>query len=392
MTKEKRTTFLLCAKIAVLALGCLLLLAGLVGGTLYFLLSLRHAGYALAINSYIAAFVALTLPLGAMLAYQAIRSLLGHPSGEFHLPPPWLALIPFVVGIVGGRVSLSSSSASLSFPLFHILAAASPAVAVLALVARRLRTGAESSGARSPSWREMVLEIAHGALLAPPLVAILEILFFAILALAIGLGIGLTPQGASWLRELAKNLATPGWVEEPANLWGILRSPPILLMVMMGVVVVAPLIEELLKASGVLLLSYRRPTRAQAFAWGIACGAGFAVAENLFNGIALPSDWGATMLVRAGATLVHCLGGGLMGMGWHYAFAARQIHRWVGSYLASVGFHSLWNLLALGVMGTTLLSTTISGLVMALLIALLALVALSAGLIIHYLAGKVSAP
>jgi len=234
----------------------------------------------------------------------------------------------------------------------------------------------------------MILEIAHGALVAPPLVVVLEVLLFAILALATGLVMGLTPQGGAWLRELAENLTTPGWAEEPSNLWRTLRSPPILLLIVTGVIVVAPLIEELLKALGVLFLSYRRPTRAQAFTWGIACGAGFAVVESLFNGIAFPSDWGTTMLLRVGATLIHCLGSGLMGMGWYHLLAARQIRYWVGAYLASVGLHSLWNLVALGVMGARLLAPTISDLVVMPLIVLLALIALSAGLIIYRLAGE----
>jgi len=391
MAEKKGTPLLVYAKIAVFALGSLLSLTGLAGGMLYLLLPLIRGGAGLTINPYIGASVALTLPLGAMLTYQAIGSLLGHPSGAFRLPPPWLTLIPFVVGIVGGQVSQLLPFASLSFLLFspfHILAAASPAVAVLALVARRLGARAESSRTRPSSWRQVILEIAHGALLAPPLVVVAEVFLFAILALATSLAVGLTPQGTAWLQELAKNLTTPGWTEEPSNLWRTLRSPPVFLVVIMGVVVIAPFIEELLKALGVLFLSYHRPTRAQAFTWGIACGAGFAIAESLFNGIAFSSDWGSVMLVRGGATFVHCLGSGLMGMGWYYIFAARQIHYWVGAYLASVGLHSLWNLVALGVMGTKLLSTTTSSLVMTLLIVLLTLIALSAGLIIYYLAGE----
>jgi hypothetical protein len=106
---------------------------------------------------------------------------------------------------------------------------------------------------------------------------------------------------------------------------------------------VAPLVEEAGKGHGVLLLGYRRPTRAQAFVWGVAGGAGFALAEGLFNGALGLQAWGATAVMRAAASVMHAMGGGLTGLGWQSLLATRRPGRFFGFYLLAVTLHGLWN-------------------------------------------------
>ena len=101
-------------------------------------------------------------------------------------------------------------------------------------------------------------------------------------------------------------------------------------------------------------MSYRRPGTAQAFLWGVAGGAGFAIAEGLFNAAINLESWSVVVLLRVGSTLMHCLGSGLMGLGWHYLLRTRRPWHILGTYAASVGLHVLWNLGAIGMAAVSL--------------------------------------
>jgi hypothetical protein len=151
-------------------------------------------------------------------------------------------------------------------------------------------------------------------------------------------------------------------------------------------VVLAPLIEEFLKALGVLLLGYRLRGRAEAWVWGVACGAGFALAESLFNGSIALEGWGAVMLIRWGASLMHCVASGIMGLGWHDALASRRPWRLLTAYARSTGIHALWNAAAVGVAVPSLLAVStpdnmlaqgVAGLILLGSLALLVLLTLS---------------
>jgi RsiW-degrading membrane proteinase PrsW (M82 family) len=131
-------------------------------------------------------------------------------------------------------------------------------------------------------------------------------------------------------------------------------SPPVLVTGAIIVVVLAPLIEELIKPLGVYLMSYRRPSRAQVFLWGLASGAGFALAENLFNTIAGLDVWAVVMVFRLGGTAMHCLGSGLVALGWRDFLVERRPWPLVRAYAISAATHSLWNLSAIGLAGLSM--------------------------------------
>jgi hypothetical protein len=159
----------------------------------------------------------------------------------------------------------------------------------------------------------------------------------------------LMPGGIDGLMELSLNLQDPAWLEDPQNLAELVLSPAVLTLIVVIFVVVAPLIEELLKGLGVLFLGYRLRGEAEALLWGVACGAGFALGESLFNGSVALEGWSAVMIMRWGATLMHCLGSGIMGLGWHHAIVSKRPWRLLGAYGASAGLHALWNGAAIGV-------------------------------------------
>jgi RsiW-degrading membrane proteinase PrsW (M82 family) len=162
-------------------------------------------------------------------------------------------------------------------------------------------------------------------------------------------------------------------------------------------VVIAPLGEELFKPLGVAFMSYRRPGADRAFLWGVAGGAGFAIAEGLFNTAIALESWSVVVLLRVGSTLMHCLGSGLMGLGWYYLLRRRRLWYLLGTYAASVGLHVLWNMgaigmaaLSLGAMasGTDQVSLALSGLGVLVLVVYLILLALFMAFAIYYLASR----
>jgi len=233
-----------------------------------------------------------------------------------------------------------------AFPLFHILGAATPALAILAFAARRTKAA---------SWRTVTLELAHGAALAPTGALVAELVVVLAVAVAISFIVALTPGGVETLLELSENLQDPTWLENTDNLARLILSPAALSAIALVFVVAAPLIEEFLKGLGVVLLGYRLRGHAEAWLWGVACGAGFAVGEGLFNGSLALEGWGAVMLMRCAASLMHCTSSGIMGLGWHQALVRRRPWHLLAAFAASVVIHALWNAGAVGVAVPSLL-------------------------------------
>jgi RsiW-degrading membrane proteinase PrsW (M82 family) len=263
-----------------------------------------------------------------------------------------LGLLFVICLIVGQGLILlggGSRAGAILFPPFHILAAVCPALAILAFVAR---------STRAVSWRSASLQVSHGALLATMAALAAELMVILALVMAISLIVIFTPGGVERLMDLSANLQEPAWVEDPENLAQLVLSPAVLIVIFLVFVILAPLIEEFLKALGVLLLGYRLRGPAEAWVWGVACGAGFALAESLFNGSIALEGWGAVMLMRWGASLMHCVASGIMGLGWHDALVSRRPWRLLTAYARSTGVHALWNAAAVGVAVPSLLAVT----------------------------------
>jgi len=347
----QRSNFL---KILTLLGGATLVAGGASCALLYLLLPFLHQGPDLVVtNLTIASLAALTLSLGFTLIYHARNSLKGRASGLFVPPSPWWLALLFVFCLIVGQAMLSLSTSPvftwLAFPPFHVLAAISPALAILAFVGRRTKAA---------SWRTVSLEVSHGSVLAPAAALAAEIVVLLVVGLVISFVVALTPGGIGRLMELSLNLQDPTWVEDPENLAQLVLSPAVLTLIVVIVVIIAPLIEEFLKGLGVLFLGYRLRGEAEALLWGVACGAGFALGESLFNGSIVLEGWGAVMIMRWGASLMHCVGSGMMGLGWHQALVKRRPLRLLAAYGASTAIHALWNGAALAVAIPSLLMVT----------------------------------
>jgi RsiW-degrading membrane proteinase PrsW (M82 family) len=203
---------------------------------------------------------------------------------------------------------------------FLVVAAIGPPVTALLLAA------AVSGGAS----RSLVPSALIGAVAVPALVLIAG---GALAAVVFGLVEPLAQAGRDLLDELRVD----------PTLLGVLSSPWALVL-LVHLAVVAPLVEEALKPIGSLA---RRPATARdAFLFGVAAGAGFAVVENLLyaSGWFLWGEsWLAVALLRSVGAAVHPLGAGLVSLGVWAALRRRRPGIALSSFAAAAAVHGLWN-------------------------------------------------
>lgn len=337
-------------KLAVMSIGIIIAILGLGGGVIYILQLAIADPTELSSAVGGAALLVVGVGLGGALAWHGRRAVRRESSGLLRLPAFWLLLLFYLPVIVAGQILISLDLwPALTFPVFHILAAAIPPLAIVAFAAGMFK-------ATLPRWRDVTLQFASGIFLSTLIGFIAEIVLGILLFLAVALGAALTPTGLTGLKRLAETVQDPFFIQNPDNMLSLISSPPVLVTGALIVVVLAPLIEELIKPLGVYLMSYRRPSRAQVFLWGLASGAGFALAENLFNTIAGLDVWAVVMVFRLGGTAMHCLGSGLVALGWRDSLVERRPWPLVRAYAISAATHGLWNLSAIGLAGLSMVT------------------------------------
>jgi len=113
------------------------------------------------------------------------------------------------------------------------------------------------------------------------------------------------------------------------------------------VAVEAPLPEEFAKALGIPMFGRKRiQNERQAFAIGLASGAGFAILENmLYEGLYAAHNgwsWGGITLLRSIGSVLHPICTGIVALGW-YRMKDGGVGKLIKAYFLSVGLHTLWN-------------------------------------------------
>ncbi len=324
------------ARILVLIVALGIIVLGLVISCIGFA-SILFAAEAdlLSMVTLLVSLLALTVGLGLALAWHAWRAEQGRASAVFQPRRVGLWLLLYVIVVALGQVILAAGVLPLiAFPPFHVAAAALPPFIILALVARKL--GGISS------WRDLTLQVCSGAFVSSIVAFVLEgLLLLGILAITL-LGVAVRPEGRELLQALASSLEDPSRLQDPALLAPAVASPAILVLAIALFAGLVPLIEEAVKTVGVGLRAYARPTLAQCFLWGLGGGAGFALVEGLLNTVGGLETWAPVIVLRAGATVLHCTTGALMGLAWYNAL----LRRWkvvLGLYAASAAIHGLWN-------------------------------------------------
>ena len=269
----------------------------------------------------------LGLGCGSLAVYHGIGSISGRKSSILKFPSFyvfWIALA-LVLGLGTLIVNFEVATTYLFPPLF-MLGAALSTLAVLAWSYRRMDAPL--------TWRQASLAFVCGSTLAIIVAVVLEIIlpFLAYLLLE-----------PVWY--LAEGLAdfgwgTPGWIER-------LFSSPLILVLLAVVAVQAPIPEELAKALGIPMFGRTRITNErQAFAIGLASGAGFAILENmLYEGLYASHNgwgWAGITLLRSIGSVLHPIGTGIVALGW-FRMKEGGAGKLFKAYLLAVGLHTLWN-------------------------------------------------
>lgn len=291
-----------------------------------------------------AGILALAAGLGLPLAWHAWQAMQGRPSSTFRPGKPWVLVAAFVVAVAGGQVALELGlMPSLLFPPFHVVAALAPPLIILALAARGL------GGAGR--WRDATLQLSSGAFLAVPLAFLIEGALLLGIVILLVAGLMMQPGGAEMvesLGELPTEAIDSTWLQDPEALLPLMLSPGLVFTALLITAVFVPIVEELVKTVGVALMAYRLPDERQAMLWGLAGGAGFAMVEGLFNTTGSLESWAPVIVLRVGATLLHCTTGALVGIAWQQILVRRRWGPALGLYVAAVAMHAAWNTVSVG--------------------------------------------
>lgn len=278
--------------------------------------------------------------LGAILIAEGIRGRRGIPPATFHPRRSGWLWMAFALLLVAGMVASLLDAPPPLMALFYALTMLLLPALVLTLVGWGLR-------GRGVSWSDVNGGLLAGALLGTGTALVIEIIM--VVFLAVGLfALGVLPP--EWLRQAPQAL-TNGEVPFPTGVEDLLEwlTPSLLLVGLAFVGGLVPLVEEVTKTLGVGLAGFWiRPSPARAFLLGVASGAGFALAENMLNGIFVGPLWGLGVLARLAATVMHCATGGLMGWGWGQWWAGRRPWRLPLAFVGAVTLHGLWNACSVG--------------------------------------------
>jgi RsiW-degrading membrane proteinase PrsW (M82 family) len=326
--------------------GGALVLLGVGGGLLALALLLALRGALTAAEALpVAGLMAFGLGLGVPVALQGWAGWQGCPSRPFNPPRTcWMCLALVLLIGLGTIVTALSLAPALLLPPIHVLAMICPPLVVLWLVGRGLN-------GMGGSWRDVVAGMAGGGILGTTASLVCEgLIGFALIVVVLTV-VQLLPGGAERISVLTRDFEDLAGRQDLAKLLELLLSPAVAISILGMFSVPVPLVEEFFKtmAAGVAF-RWMRPRPGRAFLWGVAGGAGFALAENLFNGVLGGAQgWALGAMSRVAATTMHCFTGGLVGWGWGQLWTARRPLRLLGSYAVAVAIHGLWNAAAVGI-------------------------------------------
>lgn len=311
---------------------------------------LRQQGMGTLISGY--GFLGLLLGVG--LAVSAGRGLRHRPARSFRSHRLWAGLLGGTLFLTVLAVILPFDMTGLGFVLLHIALLTLPALLLLAVLA--VLIGPEVAA----HARQLILMMGGGVLgtLGALPLEMVGLLLGGSLVVAVALFV---PGGESEVTSLMETLSE--WSvappTDPEALLALVRSPVVLAILVVTLAVVAPLVEELLKAGLVAIVGLSaRPGAGETFLWGAACGIGFAVIEGVANGaIGLESaaGWLGGLGTRLLATAMHALTSGVLALGWRGLWT-RRWWRLPLAFVAVTVYHGLWNfnvVLALGGAGVT---------------------------------------
>jgi len=181
--------------------------------------------------------------------------------------------------------------------------------------------------------------------LSPAIILILELFAIIGLLILVLFEAMVDPNISSQLTNLVFRLQNS--TLNPDDLLNILLPmflrPGILFLAFAFISVIIPLIEEALKPIGVWFQAGQKITPAQGFAYGVLCGAGFGLFENLGNTSIGGEMWVVLASTRISTLLLHSLTTGLVGWALASAWSQKRYLRLGLVYSFAVLLHGVWN-------------------------------------------------
>lgn len=274
----------------------------------------------------------------------SICSLNGNPSRstprkKFLLSSLSLIFFPLLL-FLGNRLSSSQADAWLIAPV-NILTVLIPIWWFLELGRFRL-----SAGSMQRQWGLSTFSM----FVTLPVSILIEIIVIGVGLVAGMMWLVQQPEYAPFFSQFSGqfNLDTLDWQQLSFDFMPLLQSPEVIAAVILGIALVIPLIEELLKPLGVWVLNKRSLSPAEGFTAGLICGAAFALLESLFSVSAvLGNDWLYTVVGRVGTGLLHVFTAGLNGWALSSAWQDGRQFRTALTYIITVLIHGTWNLFAI---------------------------------------------
>ncbi|MFQ5613082.1 MAG: PrsW family glutamic-type intramembrane protease [Anaerolineae bacterium] len=296
------------------------------------------------------AIIYLGLGLGIPLAVTARRGLRRRPSPPFALPIWIIAGVIILAWLIGQTVLLFDLAPTALFPPLHALSATFPPLFLVGSVALALRSNADYV-----TQRQAIAGIAFGAIIVVSIALVLEISGAAVLIAAGVLFVVRQPGGLARLEAILEQARTGALALDEINPASLLQNPGVVLIAFIGIAIVVPLIEETAKGLLIPLFNrWYRLTPARGWSWGLMAGAGFAIAESLFNGAVDLNFWIIIAIMRAGTSVLHCTTAGLTGLGWAQSLHRRNFWPLVRNYGIAVATHAVWNGLAMTIVVASL--------------------------------------
>jgi hypothetical protein len=202
---------------------------------------------------------------------------------------------------------------------------------------------------RSTALREWGT-LTIGLSLMPLLIMLIEIIMVVVIGLAALVALATQPAAMEQLSRIMQILDLyQGGIDQLEKLLNELsRNPVVAGALFLGVGIIAPFIEELLKPMALWFLLKRPLKEYEGFSLGLISGGAFALLESagLISQVG-EETWVQAVVLRAGTGMLHIGLSGLMGYGLVSTWNQKRFGRAILYLFMAAGLHGAWNTFAM---------------------------------------------
>lgn len=243
-------------------------------------------------------------------------------------------IFPFLI-LIGYFIQTGPSGSQYLLPIVHVLANGASMIWVLNLGRRKFPFDSAQR-----SWGAFGV----GLTLTPAITFIIEALILIFIGLFWLVMIQARPDLEQDILYLVNLVSESTANSEIPTRWAgeFVARPEVTGTILIYFSLLIPIVEELLKPIAVYFLLNRKLQPWEGFVVGATAGAGYALFENLTIGAGVET-WTFVILSRLGTAAIHILTTGLVGWGLASAWTEKKYGRLIGSFIAAVTLHGVWN-------------------------------------------------